>query len=346
MSIRDTVEKPIIEAWSPDCWCDVTTLVAVSGGPDSVALLRAMLAVRRPGAGRLIVAHFNHGLRGRESDDEEQFVQELSRRLGLPCHVGRAAPATDSDGWTSEEAARRTRYAFLSDVAAQRGARYVATGHTADDQAETVLHRILRGTGIGGLSGIRSHRQLLHGVSLVRPLLGVRRSSLLEYLAVLGQDYCQDSSNQSREFTRNRLRNDLIPRLESDYNAQLIPALGRLAILADEVQQWLDQQTTELMATCVELNDDGQEAVVVVDCRGLPAVRALLVRELFVAIWKQRAWPRQAMGFDKWDELAQLARSSMGDNEHRTLVLPGGLFAQRIGSRLTLQRSGEGMHNV
>jgi tRNA(Ile)-lysidine synthase len=176
MSIFDAVEKPMIQAWPPDCWCDVTTLVAVSGGPDSVALLRAMVAVRRPGAGRLIVAHFNHGLRGQQSDDEEHFVRELSARLGLACDVGRAAPAADSGGWTSEESARRTRYAFLRDVAAQRGARYVATGHTADDQAETVLHRILRGTGIGGLSGIRRHRQLLHGVSLVRPLLAVRRS--------------------------------------------------------------------------------------------------------------------------------------------------------------------------
>ncbi len=339
MSIRDTVEKPMIEAWSPDCWCDVTTLVAVSGGPDSVALLRAMVAVRRPGAGRLIVAHFNHGLRGRESDDEEHFVRKLSGRLGLPCDVRRAAPAGGLGDGSSEEAARRARYAFLSDVAAQRGARYVATGHTADDQAETVLHRILRGTGIGGLSGIRRHRQLLHGVSLVRPLLAVRRSTLLAYLATLGQDYCQDSSNQSTEFTRNRLRHDLIPRLESEYNAQLIPALGRLAILADEVQQWLDQQATELMAACVEVNEEAQEGAVVVDCRGLPAVPALLVRELFVAIWKQRAWPRQAMGFEKWDELAQLARSSMGDAEHRKLVLPDGLLAQRIGQRLTLQCS-------
>jgi hypothetical protein len=118
-------------------------------------------------------------------------------------------------------------------------------------------------------------------------------------LTVLDQDYCQDSSNQSTEFTRNRLRHDLIPRLESDYNVQLIPALGRLALLADEVQQWLDQQTTELMAGCVELSDEGQEGTVVVDCHGLPAVRALLVRELFVAIWKLRAWPRQAMGFEK-----------------------------------------------
>jgi tRNA(Ile)-lysidine synthase len=156
---------------------------------------------------------------------------------------------------------------------------------------------------------------------------------------MLGQDYCQDSSNQSREFTRNRLRHDLIPRLESDYNAQLIPALGRLAILADEVQQWLDQQATELMAACVEPNEDAQGGAVVVDCHGLPAIRALLVRELFVAIWKLRDWPRQAMRFEKWDELAQLARSPMGDNEHRKLVLPDGLLAQRIGHRLTLQRN-------
>jgi tRNA(Ile)-lysidine synthase len=216
MSIRDTVQNPIIQAWPPECWCDVTALVAVSGGADSVALLRAAMSVRRPGTGRLIVAHCNHGLRGKESDDDERFVRDLSARLGLECEVGRAALDGQTTASVSEQTARAARYAFLCEAAARQGARYVATAHTADDQAETVLHRVIRGTGLAGLAGIQKHRELLHGVSLVRPLLQVRRSVLLEYLRDLGQDHRQDSSNHSPKFTRNRLRHDLIPRLQRD----------------------------------------------------------------------------------------------------------------------------------
>jgi tRNA(Ile)-lysidine synthase len=362
MSISAAVQQPILAAWPPEVWSDVTVLAAVSGGSDSVAMLRALAAVRRPGDGRLIVAHFNHGLRGAESDQDERFVRRLSEHLGLVCDVGAAGSTGQRVCTPSEESARDARYAFLCEAAARHGARYVATGHTADDQAETVLHRLVRGTGIGGLAGIRRHRELMHGVSLVRPMLAVRRSDLLDYLADLGQDYRQDSSNSRLEFTRNRLRHDLIPRLEADYNAQLVPAIGRLAAMADEVQEWIEQQVHQLLPTCVELgipfengstseNGTGSGAwmpgacpvfgepfAVTVDCRILQPLRPLLVRELFVAIWKLRDWPRQAMGYAKWDELALLARATMDATERRQQVFPGGVIAQRIGHHLTLDR--------
>jgi tRNA(Ile)-lysidine synthase len=386
MSISAAVQQSILEAWPTEVWCDVTVLAAVSGGSDSVAMLRALATIRRPGDGRLIVAHFNHGLRGAESDQDERFVRRLSEQLGLVCDVGAAGSAGQRVCTSSEESARDARYTFLCEAAARHGARYVATGHTADDQAETVLHRLVRGTGIGGLAGIRRHRELMHGVSLVRPMLAVRRSDLLDYLADLGQDYRQDSSNLRLEFTRNRLRHDLIPRLEADYNAQLVPAIGRLAAMADEVQEWIEQQVHQLLPTCVELgipfengpdsengadsengfaseNGTGTEhpcigaspifggtgacpvfgdaspvLAVTVDCRVLQPIRPLLVRELFVAIWKLRDWPRQAMGYAKWDELALLARATMDATERRQQVFPGGVIAQRIGHRLTLAR--------
>ncbi|MCL4206385.1 MAG: tRNA lysidine(34) synthetase TilS [Pirellulaceae bacterium] len=352
MSISDAVQQPIIEVWPPEVWCDVTVLAAVSGGPDSVALLRALVATRRPGSGRLIVAHFNHRLRGEESDEDERFVRRLSEKLGLACDVSRAASAGQPACTSSEDSARRARYAYLCEAAARHGARYVATGHTADDQAETVLHRLVRGTGIGGLAGIRRHRELMHGVSLIRPMLAVRRSRVLEYLAVLGQDYRRDSSNLALQFTRNRLRHDLIPRLESDYNARLVPAIGRLAAMADEVQEWLDQQVNQLLPTCVELRGTTETGTVsdprtpgacpvcevTVDCRVLQTIRPLLVRELFVAVWRHRDWPRQAMDYAKWDELALLAQTPIDAAERRQHVLPGGVIAQRVGHRLTLDR--------
>ncbi|MCH5377643.1 MAG: tRNA lysidine(34) synthetase TilS, partial [Planctomycetes bacterium] len=278
------LQQEILEQWPPATWCDVTVLVAVSGGPDSVALLRALLSVARPGTGRLIITHFNHGLRGSESESDEQFVRQLGERLGLQCEVGRAAAADPGLRSVSEASAREARYAFFRDAAARLGARYIATGHTADDQAETVLHRAIRGTGIAGLAGIRRHREILHGISLIRPLLGVRRSDVWSFLASIGQQCRHDSSNGNQDFTRNRIRLDLIPRIESQYNANVVSALTRLASLADEVQSWLDLQVDQLIPAIAALGG-GQVAV---DCRALSHVRRLLVRELFVAIWKQQ----------------------------------------------------------
>jgi len=327
------LEQQIRARWPPNSWCDVTVLVAVSGGPDSVALLRALLASALPGAGRLIVAHFNHGLRGQESDDDEHFVRQLSERLGLICEVGTTSLPEATKLPASEESAREARYAFLREAAARHGARYVATGHTADDQAETVLHRLIRGTGIAGLAGIRSTRELLHGVSLIRPLLGVRRSDVLNYLNAIGQEYRQDSSNRSPHFTRNRLRHDLIPRIEQQYNVHLADALGRLASLAEEVQEWIEQEVEPLMSSCVTLTSDQR---VTVDCRVLQPIRPLLVRELFVAIWKHQGWPRQAMVYDKWDDLAQLALEQLNTGDRRRQMFPGGVSAERLGPLLTL----------
>ncbi|TVS17497.1 MAG: tRNA lysidine(34) synthetase TilS [Planctomycetaceae bacterium] len=342
---RSTIEAvlgPLAQAWPPDCWRDVTTIAAVSGGPDSVALLRAMLALRRPGAGRVIVAHFNHRLRGQESDDDERFVRHLADQWELACEIGRADVPDQhpkpTDRLGSEEAARIDRYAFLTEAAARQGARYVATGHTADDQAETLLHRLVRGTGIRGLAGIQRHRQLLHGVSLVRPFLQVRRGMLIEYLAVLGQDYRQDSSNQHPQFTRNRIRHDLIPRLESEYNAELTPALGRLATLADEVQQWLEQQASEWLSASALRDSWDQAGPVDLDCRVLRQVRPLLVREMFVQIWKSRNWPRQAMTFEKWNQLARMVHQGVHDSQRCQSIFPGGIIARRTGDRLTLDK--------
>ena len=338
----EAVQGPLARAWPPECWQDVTTIAAVSGGPDSVAMLRALLALRRPGTGRIIVAHFNHRLRGQESDDDERFVRHLADRWKVACEIGRA-DSTDqqlqpTERLSSEEATRSARYAFLSEVAARHGARYVVTGHTADDQAETVLHRLIRGTGIRGLAGIHPYRQLLYGVSLVRPLLQVQRQTVMEYLAVLGQDYRQDGSNQHRQFTRNRIRHDLIPRLESEYNVQLKSALGRLASLADEVQQWLEQQANEWLSASTLRDDWDQAGPVDLDCRVLREVRPLVVREMFVQIWKARHWPRQAMGFEKWNQLAQMVHPSMLDAPSSQSIFPGGIVVRRTGDRLTLDK--------
>ena len=188
----------------------MTILLAVSGGADSVALLRAIVRLKTAGEGRVVAAHLNHQLRPDEADADEAFVVDLCRRLGVACEVGRVAtrpgrrrgPRSGGPAGHGIGSSKRRPTAC--------GARYVVTAHTADDQAETILHRILRGTGVGGLGGM-SRTRPLGLATLLRPLLTFRRAELEAYLHDLGQPYCDDSSNRDVRFTRNRIRHELLP---------------------------------------------------------------------------------------------------------------------------------------
>ena len=216
-------------------------VVGVSGGPDSTLLLHAMQGVsaRRDLGWKLHAAHFNHGLRGAEADADERFVTGLSEQLGAQCHVDRAdiRACTERDGGSTEEIARRHRYEMLARVALKAGSEHVAVAHHADDNAETVLHRICRGTGLRGLAGISEVRPIRSGsrVQLVRPLLGQRRATIDEMCAARGFETRADSTNASGEFTRNRIRNTVLPMLRENLNPNVTEALLRLA----EQARWL-----------------------------------------------------------------------------------------------------------
>lgn len=312
-------------AFPPESWRDVTTVVAVSGGADSVALLRGVVLLKGSGGeGRLIAAHFNHRLRGAESDADEAFVRQLARETGIPCEVASSAVPTDSTGDGIEAAARAARYAFLTDAAHRVGARYVLTAHTSDDQAETVLHRILRGTGISGLAGIPRARELSPAVALLRPLLGVSRQEVLAFLASLEQPFREDSSNAALHFTRNRIRNELLPFLEKEYAPALRASLLRLARLAEENQSCLASQLKPLLSRFAEFRGGR----VVVDFAGLSGIHRHLVRELFIRIWTEQRWPQQDMTLEKWDELATLALDPAASRPFPDL--PGGIRIQRL----------------
>ncbi|MHC4777889.1 MAG: tRNA lysidine(34) synthetase TilS [Planctomycetota bacterium] len=194
-------------------------LVGVSGGSDSTALL--LLLHEASSSGRIPmeveVAHLHHGLRGAEADGDLDFVHDLASDLGLPFHGAREDVAAHSRraGIGIEEGGRRARYEFFGRIAARTGAPFVATGHTLDDQAETVLHRILRGTGINGLSAIHRVRTLSGktGIRVVRPLLLTSRNVLLDYLEKRGRAHRTDRTNSDLAYTRNRLRATLLPAL-------------------------------------------------------------------------------------------------------------------------------------
>jgi tRNA(Ile)-lysidine synthase len=298
-------------------------VVAVSGGPDSVALLRALVALKR--GDELVVAHVNHQLRGLESDADEDFVRNLHARLAaegasklaLRCFRADTAQTARHERANLEAVARKIRYEWLGQVAAETGARWIATGHTADDQAETVLHRLLRGTGLKGLRGIAPRRSLTSTAELVRPLLGMRRAEVLAYLDDVGQSYRTDSSNRDPRFTRNRIRHELLPLLEEEFNPRIVDVLARLARQANEAYRREEQQARALLA---EVERPRAGSTLILDRGVLASAPVPLVRAVFRLLWEREGWPTGRMNFDAWDRLAGVARGEIG-----AVDLPGGV---------------------
>ncbi|MEW6741919.1 MAG: tRNA lysidine(34) synthetase TilS [Planctomycetota bacterium] len=217
-------------------------LVAVSGGPDSTALLHLLAgSALRP---RIRVAHVNHGWRGAESAGDEAFVRQLAASLALPFHALRLAPPSRRSGLESR--ARRERYAALAAVARSIGTVHVVLGHQRDDLVETLLMRVLRGAGLFGLRGILPRAELLTDqgpLTLHRPLLGVGRAALIRWLRERGHDFRTDSSNTDRSHLRNRVRHDYLPKLRTEWDADIDSRLLELASLATDLVAYCTART-------------------------------------------------------------------------------------------------------
>jgi len=218
-------------------------LVALSGGPDSTALLLACCALRKTHGLELAAAHFNHHLRGAESDEDARFSETLCADMAVACTTGSADVAAHRrrKRLSLEEAARELRYGFLARAAAECGAQAVATGHTLDDQAETVLLHMVRGSGLQGLAGMRpAHVRPAAGATpalkVVRPLLGLRRADADRFCVEHGVEPRRDRSNEDLRYTRNRLRHNVLPQMAS-INPRAVEAIGRLS---SHVQAELD----------------------------------------------------------------------------------------------------------
>jgi tRNA(Ile)-lysidine synthase len=324
------------DSWPPDRWSDVTVLVAVSGGADSVALLRGLSQLRVASAGRLVAAHFNHKLRGSESDGDQAFVEALAREVGVELIHGAATTdlAAAHGGQGLEGAARSARYEFLAQAAGQCGARYVATAHTADDQVETILHHILRGTALAGLAGIPRTRQLTEAATLIRPLLDVTRGEVLDYLQLLGKTYRDDASNRSLDMTRNRIRHELLPLLERDYSPHVRAALLRLGRIADEADEHYRRHALQLRRQISRPIDAGVE----IHTKHFGQSADLLERYVLVGIWQEQSWPQGDMSFEKWEQLHALACSATGAAASIVQTFPGGIRAEKQGGILRLTR--------
>jgi tRNA(Ile)-lysidine synthase len=254
-------------------------LVAVSGGPDSVALLSLLTALAPSWRLSLWAVHVNHGLRGAESEEDARFVSGLCDRLGVQViveHADLSEAASKRKGLSLQELARDRRYACMARVAEELRAGKIALGHTADDQAETLIMWVLRGSGTGGLAGIPVAR----GPRFVRPLLEITRAEILEYLAVEGIACRSDSSNASALYLRNRVRHGLLPALKR-FNPGVVRVLMRQADILREEDGCLEELTAAQLTALSRTEPDGK---VLVDREGLVALPLALQRRVVRAL--------------------------------------------------------------
>lgn len=295
-------------------------IVAVSGGADSVALLHVLRNMKSELGIELIAAHINHGIRGEDADQDALFVQELAARFGLASVVEKVdVPAFSRKIRAGlEETARKVRYEFLERVAKDSGAVRIAVAHTADDQAETVLLNIIRGAGLDGLSGMPAVRG-----KIIRPLIEAFRTDVEAYLRENKIDWRTDITNLSPEYTRNRVRLQLIPMLETEFNPRVKDSLISLSRLArDEAEAAESATELEFRAAAKEA---GQESVV---------LDAALLKNLPKALLRRCV--RKAIEMVKGDlrdiEYMQVERiaENVVENEDFSLTLPSGVIYARL----------------
>ncbi len=314
-------------------WRGRAVVVAVSGGADSVGLLRVLAEVA-PGLDLVLsVGHLNHGVRGEAAREDAQFVEELAKSLGLAVDVGDWKPEKMAN---FEAEARRARYDWLISVARARGASAVAVGHTRDDQAETILHRIVRGTGPKGLSGMKFRRKLSDGLWLIRPLLNVSRDQIRHYLQSIGQTWREDATNADERRNRARIRRQVLPDLAS-LNPKVSEALVRLGRLAGEEHRTLAALLDQRARRALVSQEAGKLVVDLEKLRNWPfLVRMGVLRR----IWEQGGLPERGMSEGHWRALSRFSGGE-GTEEGRSLHLPGRVRAERSGSRLEIRTETE-----
>lgn len=304
-----------------------TVVVALSGGADSTALLD--LLSRLPGYGlRLVVAHLNHCLRGAESDADEEFCRKLASRHAIPFEARRldVGGVAAAEGLNLEDAGRRARIAFLDEVRTAYGAVAVALAHHADDQAETVLMRLLRGSGMTGLSGMA----YCNSRGYVRPLLDITRAEIEQYLRETGQEWREDASNSDTAYLRNRIRHQLLPLLE-EYNPSVRSTLAATAsILGGDEALLEDVAEQGFRETC---RIEGGE--VVCAAAGVNALSPALRRRVLRHAFKRVSGTLEGLSRTHVEAMCELLES---DRPNARCPLPQGVTAVREYDRLILMR--------
>ena len=321
--------------------------VAVSGGADSVALLLAMAQSRAETGLVLSVVHVHHGLRGAEADADERFVAQLAARLELPLRSerGDVAALAEGRGQGVEEAARALRYGVFRGLLGACGVDAVATAHTLDDQAETVLMKLLRGAWTEGLGGISPVVQVAGGGRIVRPLLAVSRTEVVAFLKAAGQPWCEDSTNVDPAFTRNRVRHTLLPVLR-EFQPRIAEQLARMATVARDEDAWWQREMVRvlpgLMLPGKPVRGGGRanstqpgEAARAIELERLRALHPAQRRRVLRAAAGQMG---SALSFAQTEALLALAaEEAPGGGKRRRVELSAGLVAERTARELRLE---------
>lgn len=314
-------------------------IAGVSGGPDSVCLLRILHGLAGElQYGELCAAHVNHGLRGAESDGDEQFVRELAEELGIPfesmrCDVAGLAAA---EGMGTESAARQARYEALEQCRQRRGAQWIAVAHNRNDQAETILMRILRGTGIHGLRGMEYNTR---GGILIRPLLDADRQEIEACCKEQGWAYRTDGTNAQTIYTRNRVRLDLLPKLEAEYNPKMQEALLRLGRQAAETDAALDAAAERYISGAADGSGGARwsESAYSLSMDGFAALPPAVGKRVL-----QRCLDRQAPGTDlSAVMLEQMYQTALGPEPAEADAGRGRYVRRMYGSLWFLRRPSE-----
>ncbi len=337
---KDLIDE-ILSAWPLDLWRTKTIVVAVSGGADSTALLDALVRIRADAMG-LVVAHFNHGLRGLESDRDEEFVAQLAQARELR-FVSQRRPVDPHLSRPSEGSLREDRYRFLTQVAFDSHSQHIVLGHHADDQVETFVHRLLRGAGPRGLGGMRVQDRMANGMTLVRPMLHCTRDDIIAYLTQHSILYRNDPSNASNDYTRNKIRNEWLPTLESFAGT---PGLKerwlQTMMLLREQQSMIEAMAEEIWEAEQTRCDADQLTIRLTDFDRVPWP---VQRQFLVEAWHRMGWPLREMSFGHWDQVRALIERSTDDresnNQPKRLDLPGHLHLRIAKQRITVTRNGD-----
>jgi tRNA(Ile)-lysidine synthase len=326
--MMEDVETEIQKCWDIDRWRDVTVLLAISGGADSVALLLAMRRLAPEHSG-LAVAHFNHGLRGDESDADAAFVGALAEQQTMRFFVNAAPPQVKAMP-QDEERLRKQRYDFLEKTSRSIGARYVVTAHHQNDVAETLLLNLIRGTGLAGLSGIEPFRPIDHAsdVILARPMLNVSRSFIQAYLERHQQAYRIDSSNTSSRYKRNRIRNEVLPLMAEINGGSTTESIARSVTHLSHVNRFLDSLAATVRE---EAMIDATPQHCVLNYDRLANEEWILVQRALVQIWTNQQWSLQQMSQAAWFSIRNYLTE---EQSSPSAMLPGRL-------RLRLQETCE-----
>jgi tRNA(Ile)-lysidine synthase len=294
-------------------------VVAVSGGADSMAMLFALFQLRSVYNMKLIVAHVNHQLRGEEAEQDALFVKQEATRLGLPFHQTcvDVKALQQSLGISLQQAARQLRYGFLHALYQALNATRIALGHTADDQAETLLMRLVRGSGPAGFAGIPAVR-----LPFIRPLITVSRPAIYSYLQSEHCPWVEDSSNDHIVYLRNRVRLDLLPKLQQ-YNPQIVRRLNELADMFRADNAVLEEQVDEWASQTLAWQTRGR---VEICCRLFGLAPVAIQRRLLRRIIEALATSPEAVGFRHIERLRQFIVSGY---QERRCSLPGGIGTER-----------------